>query len=251
MEKPRYFLAVFLAKSEKENGKIVDVGYDPCFDEPPSWGICRPTVRKYVKRGDVLIFVAKIGNSYILKGWFEVGEKIGYASALERFPDRHNVIVSREAPSVENTVFSYKESKKIDKNAIPLFLKRIVSGESIFYQNSKDDHAVDNWKCRRIFHCNKNAYSNCIKENKCFKEHSFDKMQNYVVANKWEDLDYLSLDFNDIKNEFGFNKNLKTPKGQHNIMRFDDYWNGFEAFISRKKVEFIGRAGGRKENTIF
>ena len=65
------FLIVF--HGQIVNGKIIDIGNDPCFDNPPSWGICRPPTRRAVKIGDTLIFIAKVGNEYFLKGWFQVG----------------------------------------------------------------------------------------------------------------------------------------------------------------------------------
>ena len=80
------------------NRKIIDIGDDPCFDNPPSWGICRPPTRQSVKLGDTLIFIGKVDNEYYLKGWFEVGKKLDYASALSEFPFRKNVIISTKPP---------------------------------------------------------------------------------------------------------------------------------------------------------
>ncbi|HNY45230.1 MAG TPA: hypothetical protein PKH15_11120 [Bacteroidales bacterium] len=57
------FLIVF--HGQIVNGKIVDIGDDPCFDSPPSWGICRPPTRRSVKIGDTLIFIAKVDSKMV------------------------------------------------------------------------------------------------------------------------------------------------------------------------------------------
>ncbi len=89
------YLVVFLG--EYIGNKIYDIGGDdPCFCSPPTWGICRPDVRSRLSVGDTLFFLAKIDSDYILKGWFEVGKKIDYLEALNLFPERMNVIVSRQ-----------------------------------------------------------------------------------------------------------------------------------------------------------
>jgi hypothetical protein len=59
-----------------DNNRIIDIGEDPCFDNPPTWGICRPNYRRSIEVGYNLVFLAKIEDDYYLKGWFKVGETI-------------------------------------------------------------------------------------------------------------------------------------------------------------------------------
>jgi len=235
------FLIVF--HGQVVNGKIIDIGDDPCFENPPSWGICRPPTRRAVKLGDTLIFIAKVGNDYFLKGWFQVGHKLDYVSALAQFPLRKNVIISKQ-PSTHPIKWRYKKLQKsyIDKheNTIPNFLIEINSANGTFYHSQSDDHETDNWKCRRIFHCRSKQFDKCNLENSCLKSGlslTVDEYKNYVVAdtNQWDDLDSLRITFDEIANATNFPIPIKTPKGQHNVLRFDDYKEKLFAFIEAKK----------------
>lgn len=235
------FLIVF--HGQIKNDKIVDIGNDPCFDSPPSWGICRPPTRKSTKPGDTLIFIAKIDSCYLLKGWFEVGDKLDYILALNRFPNRQNVIISK-TPSTHPVKWRYKELENSYANTHvqtePKFLIEINCAEGTFYQSQIDDHETDNWKCRRIYHCRAKQFKKCIIENDCLKSNSSilsEEYKNYVVANetRWEDLDSLKITFDEITEATGFIKPIRTPKGQHNVLRFDDYKEKFFDFINKKK----------------
>jgi hypothetical protein len=234
------FLIVF--HGQIVNGKIIDIGDDPCFDSPPSWGICRPPTRRTVQRGDTLIFIAKVDNNYFLKGWFQVGDKLDYVSALKRFPSRQNVIISSTA-STKAIRWRYKKLENIyattHGQTIPNFLLDLQSADGLFYQSQVDEHEVDNWKCRRIFHCRSKQFEKCISTNSCFKNGSAlktDEYKNYVVAdpNHWADLDNLKITFDEIAKATNFPKPIRTPKGQHNVLRFDDFKEKLFALIDSK-----------------
>lgn len=235
------FLIVF--HGQIVNGKIIDLGDDPCFDNPPSWGICRPPTRRAVKPGDTLIYIAKVSNDYFLKGWFEVGSKIDYVSALNKFPARQNVIISR-TPSCHPIKWRYKHLRTSYSNThglkTPKFLIDLNSTNQTFFQSPTDDHETDNWKCRRIFHCTSKQFEKCITANSCLKSGSAlvdNKYKNYVVAdpNKWADLDSLRITFDEIVKATNFPIQLRTPKGQHNVLQFDDYKQKLFTFIESRK----------------
>ena len=103
-----------------------------------------------------------------------------------------------------------------------------------------DDHETDNWKCRRIFHCTSKQFEKCITANSCLKSGSAlvdNKYKNYVVAdpNKWADLDSLRITFDEIVKATNFPIQIRTPKGQHNVLRFDDYKQKLFTFIESRK----------------
>jgi len=223
------FLIVF--HGQIVNGKIIDIGDDPCFDSLPSWGICRPPTRRTVKLGDTLIFIAEVDKNYFLKGWFQVGEKLDYISALQRFPDRQNVIISLTA-SPKPIKWRYKKLEnyytQTHGKAIPTFLSDLQTTSGTFYQSKADGHETDNWKCRRVFGCNSKQFKSCITANTCLKSGDSlieDGYKNYVVAapNQWADLDNLKITFDEIAKATNFSTPIRTPKGQHNIFRFDEY----------------------------
>lgn len=235
------FLIVF--HGQIVNGKIIDIGNDPCFDNPPSWGICRPPTRRAVKIGDTLIFIAKVGSEYFLKGWFQVGDKLDYVSALNKFPSRQNVIIST-TPSTHPIKWRYKDLQnnysKTHGQTTPNFLIDLNSTNGTFYHSQTDDHETDNWKCRRIFHCTSKQFEKCITTNSCLKSSSTltaDEYKNYIVAepNQWADLDSLRITFEEIVKATKFPTPIRTPKGQHNVLRFDDYLQKLFTFIDTKK----------------
>jgi len=237
------FLIVF--HGQIVNGKIIDIGDDPCFDNPPSWGICRPPTRRSVKLGDTLIFIAKVDNDYFLKGWFQVGSKLDYASALNIFPKRQNVIISA-TPSKHLIKWRYKNLQKsyykTHGQTTPSFLIDLNLTSGNFYHSQTDDHETDNWKCRRVFHCTSNQFEKCIVANSCLKSSSSltaDEYKNYVVAdtNQWADLDSLRITFNEIVKVTNFPTPIRTPKGQHNVLRFDDYKEKLFTFIDTRKSD--------------
>lgn len=234
------FLIVFHGRIV--NDKIVDIGNDPCFDSPPSWGICRPPTRRSVKVGDTLFFIAKVGTDYFLKGWFKVGSKLDYLSALQQFPSRQNVIISTE-PSTHTIKWRYKDLQKsyykTHGQTVPDFLTQLDSSNGTFYQNQTDDHETDNWKCRRVFHCTSKQFTKCITANGCLKSSALltaNQFKNYIVSdpNHWADLDSLRISFDEIVKATKFPKLIKTPKGQHNVLRFDNYKEDLLAFIEHR-----------------
>jgi hypothetical protein len=237
------FLIVF--HGQIVNGKIIDIGNDPCFDDPPSWGICRPPTRRTVKHGDTLIFIAKVDNDYFLKGWFQVGDKLDYVSALSNFPLRQNVIISTK-PSTHPIKWRYKNLQKsyykTNGQSTPKFILDLNSANGTFYHSQTDDHEIDNWKCRRVFHCTSKQFEKCIVADNCLKSTSSltaDEYKNYVVADttQWEDLDHLRITFDEIAKATNFPTPIRTPKGQHNVLRFDGYKQKLFAFIDTKKAD--------------
>jgi len=236
------FLIVFHGQLNN-NGKIIDVSDDPCFENPPSWGICRPNIRRAVKRGDTLIFIAKVDNDYFLKGWFQVGDKLDYISALNNYPARQNVIISTK-PSKHIAKWRYRNLKKsyINSNghSNPNFLIDINTANGMFYQSQTDNHEIDNWKCRRIFHCQGKQFERCITCNKCLKNGTSllsNEYMNYIVAdlNHWEDLDNLRIKLDEIIKATNFPTLIMTPKHQHNVLRFDKYKQKFFEYIDERK----------------
>jgi hypothetical protein len=234
------FLVVF--HGEWQGNKVIDISDDPCFNSPPSWGICRPPTRKAIRKGDTIIFIANIGKDYFLKGWFEVKDKLDYLSAMIRFPSRLNVIISSTFKARSDD-WRYKDLKKAFKkkynSTIPSFLLYLKVQEGTFYQNPKDDHELDNWKCRRIFLCKNKDFQKCTIANRCLKDNVSimdAKYKNYIVANKgkWEDVDRLKITFDEICKATGFNKSIITPKHQHNVLRFDDFKDRLLDYISEK-----------------
>jgi hypothetical protein len=52
---------------------------------------------------------------------------------------------------------------------------------------------------------------------------------------QWEDLDSLRVTFDEIVKATRFPTPIRTPKGQHNILRFDNYKDKFFDLINDKK----------------
>ena len=178
-----------------------------------------------------MIFIAKVDNNYFLKGWFKVGYKLDYISALLQFPDRQNVIISK-TQSTKSIQWRYEKLKTSFQNknghTIPTFLSDLQTKDGTFYQSKTDGHQTDNWKCRRIFGCKSKQFESCILANACLKSDSSlkeEKYMNYIVADKdnWQDLDTLRITFDAIVKETNFPTPIRTPKGQHNVLRFDGY----------------------------
>ena len=226
-KKPKSYLIVFHGDIKEfcSKGIIKDISDDPCFDNPPTWGICRPTTRKYVNIGDNLFFIAyyKPLNEYYLKGWFEIGEKITYFDALKRFPNRKNVIIANNKKLNRKFVWRYKDLKKAYQkkySKIKQWLEVINSNNKQYFQNPLDEHEIDNWKCRRIFHCRAKQFLECIKKNKCIMESEFLNKKNYIVANesKWKDVSNSKINFITFLKSKNIQIAIKTPKGQHNVI---------------------------------
>jgi hypothetical protein len=224
---PRNYLCVFHAAWISD--ELKDIGDDPCFDYVPTWGICRPNVRKSIKIGERLFFVGYVQteNKYYVKGWFEVGEKISYEDALSRFPGRANVIISRLESERDCKWRDRKLKRYFEASGRqnPDFLKVIVSQEGEFFQSPIDEHEIDNWKCRRIFHCRSKTFKSCVDLGRCqLNGTSLKLYSNYVVANPncWAECGNLKIDFDELRAETGFSKPLRTPKGQHNVLSLYD-----------------------------
>lgn len=242
MRPPKTYILVF--HGTWENEKLIDVGDDPCFQSPPTWGICRPNVRgSWIKPGDTLFFLCCIdhSNEYFLKGWFEVGELISYPEALIRFPGRLNVIISRTL--IDKNVTWTKGNRKrmnmlFQDKTPPEFLARIKSKQGDFYHTSYDDHCTDEWKCKRIFRCDYKQLDKCIEQNSCAKDGvDINDYSHYIVSHPehWEDVDYLRICIEDIQNNIGWSDKIKTPINQHNALKFTKYKDSLLHFINEQK----------------
>lgn len=246
------YLLVFHAVEDINEG-IKDAGNDPDFSSPPSWGICRPNIRRAVKVDSLLVFVGYIKpNNYYVKGWFEVGEKIDHHEALEKFPNHRNVIIRegnldtalRHYKNKDKIKWRYPERKEIydeNNNNIPLFLLTIRAKNKTFIQSPEDYHEIDNWKCSRIFGCNKNIFSKCVLSNGCHKEGELGnpKYENYIVAkrNRWMDISRMKIEWKELKTKLFLSMTLRTPKGQHNPIRISDReMNSIIEFLKKRSI---------------
>jgi hypothetical protein len=236
------YLVVFHGDGNKRN-KMIDLSDDPCFKKPPTWGICRPPTRKSVSLGDYLFFIAyyKICRQYYFKGYFKVGDKISYDTALKRYNNRLNVIITNQRGH-NQIKWRYKDLEKAYTNKygtkIKSWLTVIKVKEGRFYQNPNDKHEIDNWKCRRIFHCDKKQFLNCINYDRCAKNNiSLTNFSNYIVADKndWFDLGPFWIDLPTLKKQTGFSLQITTPKGQHNVLKCDQYHDSFMNLINKHK----------------
>ena len=91
-----------------------------------------------------------------------------------------------------------------------------------------------------FFNCKSKQFEKCISTNTCFKIGSSltsEEYKNYVVAdpNHWADLDNLKIKFDEIAKATNFTSPICTPKGQHNVLRFDDFKEKLFALIDTKK----------------
>jgi hypothetical protein len=211
----------------------VDLGFDPDFRPPvATWGICRPPTRQHVKVDSYVIFLGYYPNDrrYLVKGWLRVGKKISYLDALEHFPDRPNVIIRDSAATGDQapTIRGWKrgdlqEKAKRDYGTIaPDFLTQIRLGTRTFVQLPGDPHEIDNWKCQRMFRCQKTQLARCIDACRCMREEDFPALRGYIVAapGEWRDVGPLRRDWhmmvpNGLRARLDVDR-LRTPYGQHN-----------------------------------
>jgi hypothetical protein len=238
---PPNYLCVFYA-DESTVDDVRDLGLDPDFADPPTWGICRPNVRRAVQPGSTVVFVGYLRTSkrYLMKGWLRVGQKINYLDALDRFPDRLNVIVRRPAgrPSRRPATWyrpGFQQEAEHRFGTEPSWLGTIKVGETILVQNPDDDHEIDNWKCNRIFMCQTNQFERCLHEGACLREQAFPDFHTYVVADEWFDAGRLLVSWDNVAPSRWRGEPLRTRYGQHNarLLTPDELLNIKEALSSR------------------
>lgn len=221
---PRNYLCVFLA-----TGSGDDIGGDPDFNgDTATWGICRPQVRStWIDPESHLVFVGfdRIKNVYFLKGWFDVDEIITYEKALERFPNKHNVIIrnadSHPALKITDVKWKYTSNKKLlfEKkiSEVPKILTTIKAANGHFFvQNPDDSHEIDNWKCQRIFLCSLSQIEKCIQAGKCPKENRLTDYKGYVIGKNAVDLGSHKIPWSQVAPDCLKGKSLQTPYRQHN-----------------------------------
>lgn len=246
----RNYLCVFRADPDIDDD-VVDLGQDPDFSPPvPTWGICRPQVRaRWVSVGSHVVFVGydPERDTYLLKGWFRVGEIITYPEALQRFPNRRNVIIRLESKGLsatENVAWKRRtvRCQVEDKygSTIPEFLRIIRSGSRTYVQNPEDDHAADNWKCQRIFLCSEERLLDCIEAGRCIREEEFSSLKGYVVADPkdCQDVGPMRIEWSTVGPSSLLSRPLRTPLGQHNAMRLRD------SDIEELRANVLQPAGG-------
>jgi hypothetical protein len=244
------YLCVFRANPEISNN-VVDLGQDPDFQPPvATWGICRPPTRQSVRIGSYVVFLGyypryPIDHRYLVKGWIRVGEKIGYLEALERFPDRPNVIIRDNASIQSHGSISrgwrradlQEETERRYGTDEPDFLTKIQLNDRILVQSPCDYHEIDNWKCQRMFRCQKSRLAGCIRSGRCVREGQFPELRGYIVAapDGWQDVGPLRLDWQEVAPDHLRSRRLRTPRGQHNALRLSD--DDVEAII--RGVRFL------------
>jgi hypothetical protein len=138
---------------------VVDSGQDPDFSLPmPTWGICRPDVRRAVRPGSHVVFVGyyRADRRYLVKGWLRVADVIGYVEALSRFPSRRNVIIrdrsdDHHVPRAWKRLGLLAEVEERYGTAEPRFLTELAVGGRTLVQNPVDDHEIDNGSASACF----------------------------------------------------------------------------------------------------
>jgi hypothetical protein len=215
------FALVYLVDNDP-TGQLMDVGDDPCFTSPPTWGICRPDIRNSndLSKDSRLLFIARVREKdsmkYYIKGYFRVQSKVNVVNAFNRFKNRKNVIIS-DFVRTQPEIFNDDNIKAMfSVSGLPEFLTQIEYQGKVFYHKSIDDHAVDNWKCRRIYNCKKSSLANCLKKNKCTKEsQNFDLKENYIIGyfNDYKDWNKFRIEWCEIAELISKPVSLKIPKG--------------------------------------
>lgn len=65
-----HYLCVFRAAEDITND-VIDIGQDPDFRPPATWGICRPNIRRAVRPGNHTVFLGyfpSTGQYLLLEG---------------------------------------------------------------------------------------------------------------------------------------------------------------------------------------
>lgn len=172
----------------KFNSDLKDVSDDPCFDSPPSWGICHPDIRnsKNLQVGSYLFFVGHLRNEYYMKGYFHVSAKVNVIEALGKFPHRQNVIISSRNSNIVNLPWNYRKRfnvwKDSNKKQVPKYLRKFVFDGTDYFQRIDDNHKIDQWKCSAIFNCNILTFQRCVKKKCCIREKFNNLKQNYIIG---------------------------------------------------------------------
>jgi hypothetical protein len=222
VDTPPDYLCVFYA-DEATKDDVRDLGQDPDFSDPPTWGICRPNVRRAVQRGSYVLFIGylRISKIYLVKGWLRVGQKISYLDALDRYPERLNVIVRESSgrPSRRRATW-YRPKYQLEAErrfgTDPAWLGKVRVGERILVQNPDDEHEIDNWKCNRIFMCRTRQFERCLHAGACQRELEFPDFRTYVVADQWHDAGRRLLRWDEVAPPRWRGEPLRTRYGQHN-----------------------------------
>ncbi len=125
-----------------------------------------------------------------------MAESISYLQALERFPDRPNVIIrdAEATAGIPAVARGWKREGLRDQawqktgTLTPGFLTKIDLPHRRLVQLPSDDHEIDNWKCQRMFLCRRSQLSACIAAESCLREQQFPSLRGYIVADAQCDL---------------------------------------------------------------
>jgi hypothetical protein len=179
------YLAVFRTRADD----LTDIGDDPSFAPPsPTWGICRPDVRSWVEPGQSLFFVAfhVPSKSYFARSLMVVVERISQTEAVRRYADRANLLLSaNEEPLPGSKWWSAWRNEDLKGTPVPLFLASTVDASGRRWWHARnDEHEIDNWKCTRIFRCQRRTLDRCLRVGSCRKEGRVDDpyYASYVVG---------------------------------------------------------------------
>lgn len=189
---PANYVCVYMA--DPSSPAMNDVLNDPDLDPPcPTWGICRPNIRRAIQPGKSIIFLARFPDSDELwiKGIVCVEEKLPYDKALSRFKGRRNVIVEKVGASGPHTTvfpkkWHYRKRQKLDSKKVRRMLATFTH-RGVTYEHAQHDvphHTPDNWKCGRIFLCNGRQFESCVKTGHCERESQLHdkRYANYIVG---------------------------------------------------------------------
>jgi hypothetical protein len=233
------YAIVYLVENDP-TGQLMDVGDNPCFTVPPSWGFCHPDIRNLseLTENSRLLFIALVKEQknivkYFIKGYFRVKTKINVVEAYNRFKLRKNVIISASERTTEEKWSNKNIPSRLNLTAIPTFLTQISYQNRIFYHKSNDDHPVDNWKCRRIYNCKIESLKICSQKLVCIKERQNSELKrNYIVGHFKDNNDWnnLRVEWKEIADLISKPKTLKI-KGSHRHQKIELRNDEFDTII--------------------
>lgn len=228
------YICVFKMDLTVEND-IIDIGMDPDF-ETGTWGICRPNIRycRFVDDGCTIVFIGQSNNDeYYFKGFLNVNEKVNCIEALANYPNNKNVIIKEIDKDELETSLKNDIGRKADKLHKKKHYKEysidnikncfgfIEFNGNFYIQNEKDDHQFENWKCRRIFRCNKNLIHKCLKDGFCKKNNKLADKKGFIIGDAYNYAKF-KIPWDDIAPSNLKAASLRSSKGNHRARIIDE-----------------------------